>query len=126
MPSGFRDSLHPIRIVVGVRGLRGSQVAGLLPEAAATEDTPVLFTRPEGVEPTKLLRVPASTHGTLPNAPIRHLGMAAMARQETPGSFFHYVHSPRNLIRAVVDAHRTLKHSLAKRIRIAVAQPRIC
>lgn len=88
MRSGFRDSLHPARNVVGVRGA---------------------VRQPEWAEPTKLWRVLASTHGTLPNAPIRPLGMAAMARRERPGSFC----SPTFTVREIRSVQWLMRTALA-------------
>jgi UDPglucose 6-dehydrogenase len=50
----LHDNLHPSRVVVGDTGPRGALVAGLLTEAAADEDVPVLLTDSTEAEAIKL------------------------------------------------------------------------
>ena len=50
----LHDNLHPSRVVVGDTGPRGALVAGLLTQAAADEDVPVLLTDSTEAEAIKL------------------------------------------------------------------------
>ena len=50
----LHDNLHPSRVVVGDTGPRGALVAGLLIQAAADEDVPVLLTDSTEAEAIKL------------------------------------------------------------------------